>query len=697
MMRSRYTAAILAILFFTLVSWNFVTGEKGELLINLILQGLDSNHYTALQIDDKFSEDVYDMYVDRLDVSKRFLLKEDVKKMEFYRKQIDDEIKVASYDFFELSEKLLVMRTKAAEKYWQDILAKPFDFTIKEDYETDAEKMGYAKDEKELKDRWRKALKWQTMQRLIDIMEVQEKAIEDNDTSVTRLSAVEMEEKAREKVRKSHEDWFRRLNKLDTDDHRATYLNCVANVYDPHTGYFPPEDKANFDINLSGRLEGIGATLQEKAGYVTVNRIVPGSACYRQGQLEVEDVILKVAQGAAEPVDVVDMQLDDVVKLIRGKKGSEVRLTVKKEDGTIMVIPIIRDVVILEETYAKSATLKSDNYEGKIGYINLPKFYADFQNKDGRQCAIDVATEIEKLKGEGIQSLIFDLRNNGGGSLNDVVTMSGLFIETGPIVQVNNRNGKPQIMRDRDPSVQYDGPMVILVNEFSASASEIMAAAMQDYHRAVIVGSPQTYGKGTVQRFFDLDRMVASGADELKPLGSVKLTTQKFYRINGGSTQLKGVASDIVIPDIFSKLEVGEKELEHVMPWDEIAPVSFNKWNAKWDAKELARRSAERIKNNPLFATVEEQSDIRKANSDQSVYSLHLETYRKEMEIRNKQAEELKEASKPIDGLDPASLLVDIEAMGTDTVKTKLAEKWRANLKKDAYIYEACAILQDMK
>ena len=355
------------------------------------------------------------------------------------------------------------------------------------------------------------------------------------------------------------------MDKIDESDWLSIYLNSITTIYDPHTAYFPPQDKENFDIAMSGQLEGIGARLTSKGGFIVVAEIVPGSACWRQGQLKVGDKILKVGQGDEEPIDITDMRTDHAVKYIRGKKGTEVRLTVKQVDGSVITIPIIRDIVILEETYTKSAVI--DNK----GYINLPKFYADFSGNGGRDCSDDVKNEILKLKEEGVEGIILDLRNNGGGSLQDVVEMAGLFIKEGPIVQVKAKVGKPRVYSDTDESVYYDGPLVVMVNTYSASASEILAAAMQDYGRAVIVGgSPTTFGKGTVQRAFDLDGFVSEAYDEIKPLGALKLTLQKFYRIDGGTTQLKGVTPDIILPDTWSYLNVGEKDQEFPIPWDEI-------------------------------------------------------------------------------------------------------------------------------
>ncbi|MEO1715046.1 MAG: S41 family peptidase, partial [Bacteroidota bacterium] len=372
-------------------------------------------------------------------------------------------------------------------------------------------------------------------------------------------------------VLKTFDDWYERLEKRKRSDYLSIYINSITNVFDPHTSYFEPIEKQNFDINMSGKLEGIGARLQSDGNYTKITSVIVGGPAWKQGDLKENDKIMKVAQDGEDPIDVTGMQLDDVVSQIRGEKGTKVILTVKKIDGSIADIEIVRDVVILEEGFAKSLILHTTAKE-KVGFISLPRFYDDFYDEEGRSCARDVATEIDKLKKENVRGIILDLRNNGGGSLRDVVTMSGFFIEKGPIVQVKARGRSPEVLEDNDPSVKWDGHLIVMVNQFSASASEILAAALQDYERAVIVGSTSTFGKGTVQRFYNLDRAIP-GYSELKPFGEIKLTTQKFYRIDGGSTQLKGVTPDIILPDMYSYIETGEKEQEYPMNWTQIAPV----------------------------------------------------------------------------------------------------------------------------
>jgi carboxyl-terminal processing protease len=470
----------------------------------------------------------------------------------------------------------------------------------------------------------------------------------------------------------------------------------LMNVFGPHTGYFAPKKKENFDISMSGQLEGIGAQLQEKDGDITVIRIVPGSASYRQGELEGKDIITKVAQEKGEAVSITDMRLDDAVKLIRGKKGTKVRLTVKKLSGAIQEIAIVRDVVVLAETYAKSAIIQNET-GARVGYINLPKFYADFNRTGGRAAAADVKLELQKLKAENIDGVIVDLRGNGGGSLRDAIEMTGHFIESGPVVQVKARYSKPEVMIDRKPGVVYDGPLVVLQNHFSASASEIFAAAVQDYDRGIIMGSKASFGKGTVQRFIDLDRMLTSNYSDMKPMGSVKITTQKFYRVNGGATQLKGVTSDISMPDRFSLFDMGEQEQDFVMEWDEIPQASYTEWKAPYNEKQIIKASEERIAKNQVLKQVDINAKQMKEQSEDTEITLNYEAFVKEKDEIDARDKEFKDLLKPIESLEITNISVDLEEISQDTIKVDLNEKWLKKLKKDVQLNEAVNVINDMK
>ena len=498
--------------------------EKEALIVQTLISGLANLHYNPKTIDDKFSKDVYKVYIDQLDGSRRFLTQEDIDQIKKYELLIDDETNNGSYQLFDISTALVEKALTKTQGYYHEILAQPFDFTKDENIELDGEKRGFAKNDSELRDYWKRMLKYEILNKIVDKQEAQDK---ETDKTKAKKTSAELEIDARKDVLKTFDDWYKRMAKQKRMDKLSDYLNCITTVYDPHTGYFEPKDKEKFDQEMSGSFEGIGARLQADGDYIKVSEVMPGGPAWQQKELEADDVIQKVAQAANEPVDIAGMDMDDVVKMIKGKKDTEVRLTVKKKDGKMKVVKIIRDKVVMEETFAKSLIMNTKDGKEKIGYIKLPRFYADFENANGSSCAKDIATEIEKLKKDNVKGIVLDLRNNGGGSLRDVVTMSGLFIKDGPIVQVKGRDIQPDILRDYDSKVQFDKPLIVLVNQGSASASEILAAALQDYGRAVIVGAKGTYGKGTVQRFFDLDRAV-TGSNDLKPLGEVKLTIQKF-------------------------------------------------------------------------------------------------------------------------------------------------------------------------
>jgi carboxyl-terminal processing protease len=697
-MKLKYLFAIL------LVSVLFIFGsttpqkdfKKQRIILELLNASLSQAHFDPPQIDDEFSKKAYKLYVERIDFNKLFLIQEDIDQLSKFETLIDDEIKNGTFRFYDLSVEIVEERTKEVEDFYKDILSKPFDFNIDEDYQSDADKYDYAENLDELKEMWRKSLKYQVLSRVYTKMKQQEKALEKNDTSVVQKSFEELEVKARESVMKSHDEWFRRLSQVENADRFNVFANSIVGVYDPHTEYFPPKDKENFDIRMSGQLEGIGATLSEKEGYIKVERIVPGSASWKQGELEAGDLILKVAQGEEEPVDIVDMRLDKAVQLIRGPKGTEVRLTVKKIDGSIVVIPIIRDVVIIDETYARSIKVENTEADVNAAYILLPSFYADFNNRGGRNSADDIKAELKKIKQEDYDGVILDLRNNGGGSLMDVVKIVGMFIDNGPVVQVKARGQSPMVHKDYNRGIYYDGPVVILVNSLSASASEILAAALQDYGRAVIVGS-NSFGKGTVQRFLELDGLLRMEDEAMKPLGALKLTIQKFYRINGDATQLKGVTPDVILPDDYMYLEIGEREMDYPMPFSEIDAVSYENYSKNIEIQEIAKQSEKRVKNTEVFQMVEENAKRLKDESENSVISLNYEKYKESQEKKAEKAKKYKKLYKPIDAMNTDILLGDKESLEADTSKAVRFEAWQKEVKKDPYVFEATNIIKDLE
>ncbi len=671
--------------------------EKEALIIQTVMRNIERMHFQPRQIDDEFSEDVFDLYIDRTFGQGRFITEEDLTRLKIYKDDIDNEVNEGRYDFFNMAIEILDANHKKTQKYYREILAKPFDFSIKEEVEMDGEKRGVAKNDAELKEFWRKYLKYEVLQKYLEAKTSQEKAIENGDKDVEVKMDKELEQEAREDVLDMFDKWYARMEKLKREDRVGYFINTVTSVFDPHTNYYKPIDKENFNIRFSGRLEGIGARLQTDDDYTKVSSIIVGGPAWKGKELEENDVIMKVAQqGDVEPVDIKGMTINDVVQLIRGKKDTEVRLTVKKVDGTIKEITIVRDIVIIDESFAKSLILKGEEGD-RVGYLYLPSFYADFQNPDGRMCATDVGIELEKLKAANVDGIILDLRNNGGGSLRDVVKMSGYFIEKGPIVQVKSRTRNPRILKDTDPNVQYGGPLVVMVNSFSASASEILAAALQDYDRAIIVGSPTTFGKGTVQRFIPLDETI-SGYEDLKPLGDLKLTMQKFYRVNGGSTQLKGVASDIVLPDNYQYIKTGEREQDKPLKWTEIDGVSYRQdvLHVKPVLPLIKKNSAARLSGNSIFNKIDEYAKKVKEQRDETSYSLEYNAFKQADEELENEAEAYKDLFKDVIIDDVENLPEDISVIEKNEAKTERNKEWKKNVSKDVYIKETMAILHDL-
>jgi carboxyl-terminal processing protease len=677
-----FTVVILSII---LASYTFCNRQsRDEFLIDLVTQALDRFHFSPLDINDDFSTKVYNLYLKRLDFSKRFFTKDDLKKLDVYKTKIDDEIKGKSVEFYAVSNEIFYKNVDKVKNYYTEILSQPFTFDGNETFETDPDKSDFPADDAALKESWKKALKYQVMVRLKDLSEVQSQIKSD---TIRKKTDAELEVDAREKVKKMHDDWFKRIKQLSENDRFALFLNAITGVYDPHTQYMAPEDKENFDMSMSGQFQGIGAVLQAQDSYVKIASIVPGSPSWLQGELKANDMIMKVAQENQEPVDIFDMPLDEVVKMIRGKKGTKVTLTVKKVDGTLKKITITRDVVIIEETFAKSAMI--DDPSGKVGYIYLPKFYQNFEDPEhGRSCADDVAKEVEKLKSEKVNGIVLDLRNNGGGSLHDAIKMGGLFITKGPIVQVKTKTGSPKILDDTDPAIQYGGPLVILTNSFSASASEILAAAMQDYRRAIIVGS-NTFGKGTVQNQINLDDVVGPLSQQFGPLGGMLITIQKFYRINGGSTQLKGVTPDVVLPDPFSEIETGEREQEYCMPWTKINPASYSTWTGVPKFEQVVQKENGLVAANTDFKTIKEQAVELKKQHNETLVSLNMDKYKKQEKQTEEKSKRFGELNKKDFGLKIRALQSDDDEMKGDTSKITRSKNWIKELSKDIQLREA--------
>lgn len=684
---------LIAPMLFVAFGFYLKTQDEGEdILMKAVNASLQGAHYDPAIINDEFSEKAFKLYLKNLDANKRLLSKSDVKQLDKFEKEIDDEIKNGTYNLFNASLKLVNKQTTLTEQFFEDILAQPFDFNINEEVDFD-EEIPYAKNDKELKDRWRKYLKYSVLTKLYNDQLAQEKAEEKSDTVFTPKPFDTLEYNARKSVLKTHRDYYSRLKRLERKDRLSMYINSITGVYDPHTNYFPPADKENFDIQMSGQLEGIGAQLQEKDGYIKITNIIPGGPSSLQGDLQANDLILKVKQEGGEAVNIVDWRIDDAVKIIRGKKGTKVTLTVRKPDGAEQDITITRDVVILEETYAKSLLL-NDKDNVKTGYIYLPSFYADFRNPRGRFSWKDVKAEVEKLKTAGVKGIILDLRSNGGGSLDDVVKMGGLFIDEGPIVQVKEKGRKPQVLADRYAGAEWDGALVIMINEFSASASEIMAAAMQDYGRAVIVGSSSSHGKGTVQRFLNLNQTIRN--KNIPDLGSIKLTIQKFYRINGDATQLKGVSSDILLPDNYMYIKTGEKEQDYPMAWDQIESASYDSKSYQVK-KSVFETSNARVQSNETFKLIEENARRWEKQRESRKYPLSIAKYALQEEKQKAEGEKFEILNKlEISGFEVSNIPSDLEKIKTEESRMKINKDWIKSINKDPYVYESLQIIEDL-
>ncbi|WP_312922745.1 carboxy terminal-processing peptidase [Empedobacter brevis] len=685
--------------------------EKEKLIVKNTRNTLTYLHYKPATIDDKFSENVFNKYLEYIDPSKRFLLQSDYDLFKKDYHNLDDYYKSENLKFYNSTADTIYKRIAEAEKYSMDALSKPFDFNQKENFNVDYKTSKYAKDKNEAKDLWRKYLKYNVMLEIVSMQDELKGEKKDTINTKKPLKAVkdpladkdkkkitkdtpfaEVEKIAREEVKDLISDYFRRIKQTKRENYFSIYMNSFTEQYDPHTTYFSPTSKEDFDFEMSGQMEGIGAKLQDKKGYATIAELVIGGPAWKNGKLEVGDQIIKVAQGKNEEAkNIVGMILSDAIRLIRGKKGTEVLLTVKKKDGSQQTISLIRDVIEYDEVFARSSVI-TDEKGDKYGMIYLPEFYTPMGKEGGRYPSDDIKKEIEILKKENIKGLIFDVRNNGGGSLEEVVKISGLFIKQGPIVQVRRSDGMLKIHEDKDASIAYDGPLVVMVNELSASASEIFAAAMQDYGRAVIVGSPQTFGKGTVQTILPLDRQ--QGSDEY---GAIKLTIQKFYRVNGGSTQLKGVQSDISLVDQFTYEDISEAARPEALNWDQIKPLVIAQWPTTFDLTKIKANSKARLENNAHLNLMNESFKFIKSMEETKEIPLNLTDYKAYRKTREDKIKKFEALDKYKNSFKFSMNQNDLATTKTDTVLKAKRDNWFKGMQKDFYLNEAVNVLRDIK
>ena len=690
MIKSVFTTLLL----FTHVSvycLNIQNPSKDKLLIEIVSYVLNKGHYSPSQINDQFSEEVYKNFLNGVDSRHLFFIQSDIDFFDSFKFEIDDQIKMSKIEFFNLSHQRYLQRLDQVKSFYPSLLNQSFDFSIDEKIDLDFENTSYSKSLSELKKQWRKFLKFNALGIYSNLKEDENRKKEKNPEYNLKADK-EIEIETRKVLKEDMKYFFEARYDLNRNDYFSIYVNSIALQFDPHTSYFAPSAKDRFDQNISGKFEGIGARLTKRNQEVEIVDIISGGPVWRENSLRPGDKILKVTQINETPVDVVGMRLDDVIKLIKGPKGTKVILTVKKVDGSILDVTLTRDIIELEEAFAKSTIIEKDNI--RYGLINLPRFYVDFQDYGKRNAATDVKYEIQKLKKQDVQGIIIDLRNNGGGSLQTVVDMAGYFIENGPIVQVKSTGGKKQILFDTDNEIEWNGALVLIVNEFSASASEILAAAFQDYRRGIVLGSKQTYGKGTVQNMIDLNKIISGNT--YGDLGAMKLTTDKFYRINGGSTQLEGVKSDVIFPNRYSYIEVGEKDQENPLEWDKITPASYETFINEDRFLSIIEKSKKRLEINPYVKLIDDQAKLIKQRQENSEFTLNYKDLIKQKEIEDFESEKFKKLNEFNNTLSFYPTNTDLEKISSDSILIKKRERWEETLSKDIYLDEAINILKDL-
>ena len=714
------TVVLIGGLFFAFNTFQTSSSETPELrhrkLLSTIGHLLESEHYNPRKIDDQFSSEVFDAYLKALDPEKNIFLKSDIEALTVYRKTIDDEIHGAKIEFEPAVNKIFDIRYNESKLIVDSVVKSPFNFNIDDSIKIETDSIVYPANQKERFDRWYKIIKYKTLERYVALIEdrdahkkLAEKTNETNDAPkagdsskvkaedkfIYKSDAV-LEAEARNLIAKSHRKRFDQQDKTFNEEKKFDlFLNAITGLMDPHTDYFAPVEKRSFTEQMSGVIYGIGAQLGADDNGVKIAAITPGGPAWKSGQLVVNDVITKIAQGAEEPVDIAGYEVTDAVKLIRGDLGTEVRLTVKKPDGSIKIVILKREKVVLDEGYARSAIINKGSE--KIGYILLPDFYADFDREEGARCSKDIANEVKKLKAENVSGIIIDVRYNGGGSLYEVVQMVGLFIDKGPVVQIRDKEGRSQILADETPGTLYDGPLVVMVNEFSASASEIFAGAIQDYKRGLIVGSTSTYGKGTVQRNVAFGKPLDSLGIQTE-YGAVKLTFQKFYRVTGSSTQRKGVESDVVLPDEYEFLKYREKDNPSALSWDVIQKAKFQPYETGYSLDKIAAAAKQKIELDTNTIKFKKNLKWVSAQMEHPVY-LKMDKYlqyKKQVQAVIQQNENI---LKLKDTMQVAALKADHDKFYNNPDKTK-QDRYQAWLKlvaKDNQINESTKLLSSIK
>ena len=676
--------------------------DKMSTIMVSVKNTLSYLHYAPKPINDAYSQDVYKHYFEMVDASKRYFLQSDMDEFAKHKTKLDDYLNQGDLTFYKLTIDRLYQRVDEIDKITQDILSKPINLEEDETRILEPKLKKNSTNAKELSAEWKKYIKYNILQEMESLSAKEEMQKEKKDSvqkfnlkDTIKLEILTPEQKrvkATEEVKDLITDTFRRFKKRNKMDWFTVYMNAYTEVFDPHTNYYSPKNKEDFDTQFTGKVIGIGAIIQEKRGYLYLGALTIGAPAWKSKQLSEGDKILKVRSKPNEdPVNVVGMLSDEAVRLIRGEKGTKVTLTVEKKDKTIKEVTMIREEVAIEDTFARSIIINSKDGK-KYGFINLPSFNADFEDDKGRNASDDIKNELVKLKAQNVQGIILDLRNNGGGSLTEVGDILGLFMNTGPYVQVKDGNGKIQTLKNKNSVPLWTGPLVIMQNELSASASEILAGAVQDYGRGVVIGSPQSFGKGTVQTFVDLNRFLNTNDD----FGSLKLTIQKFYRVTGESTQRKGIESDFKMKDFFTYAEIGERYDDYALAWDKIPAVPYQPMNY-FTAQALQKDMEERLMNNKTYQLVQESAQWKENLDKEESISLNLTKFNEVMKTRKAQIEKFKALDKFNNGLAFTLNPDEVIREKKDEVFAKKTQNWTKNLQRDLYLQEAVNIASQLK
>ena len=676
--------------------------EKMSTIMVSVKNTLSYLHYSPKTINDAYSQEVYKHYFEMVDASKRYFLQSDMDEFAKHKMKLDDYLNQGNLTFYKLTIDRLYQRVDEIDKITQDILSKPINLDEDETLVLEPKIKNNAKNNAELAAEWKKYIKYNILQEMesLTAKEAMQKEKKDSvqkfnlkDTIKLEILTPEQKRiKATTEVKDLVTDTFRRFKKRNKMDWFTVYMNAYTEVFDPHTNYYSPKNKEDFDTQFKGKVIGIGAIIQEKRGYLYLGALTIGAPAWKSKQLSDGDKILKVRSKPNEDaVNVVGMLSDEAVRLIRGEKGTKVTLTVEKKDKTIKEVTMIREEVAIEDTFARSIIVNGADGK-KYGFINLPSFNADFEDPSGRNASDDIKNELVKLKAQNVQGIILDLRNNGGGSLTEVGDIMGLFMNTGPYVQVKDGNGKIQTLKNKQSAPIWTGPLVIMQNELSASASEILAGAIQDYGRGLVIGSPQSFGKGTVQTFVDLNRFLQTSDD----FGSLKLTIQKFYRITGESTQRKGIESDIKMKDFYTYSEIGERYDDYALAWDKIPAVPYTPVNTV-SISTLQKGLEARLQNNKNYQLMQE-SALWKENLDkEESISLNQTKFNEVMKTRKAQIEKFKALDKYNNGLKFTLNTDEVEREKKDEAFQKKTQNWTKNLQRDLYLLEAMNVISEMK